>query len=78
MVPCSQRMKFFEKKKKRGSNVKKTILHFVKPIFASLSSGNPSFNVGFPLTGIDKYDIGDGFGHFGLVVDDVSFPGLLL
>ena len=40
----------FREKKKRGSNVKKTILHFVKPIFASLSSGNPSFNVGFPLT----------------------------
>ena len=68
----------FREKKKRGSNVKKTILHFVKPVFASLSSGNLSFNVGFPLTGIDKYDTGDGFGHFGLVVDDVSFPGLLL
>ncbi|RZB51805.1 hypothetical protein D0Y65_048295 [Glycine soja] len=29
--------------------------------------GNLSFNVGFPLTGIDKYDTGDGFGHFGLL-----------
>ena len=39
----------------------------MKPVFASLSSGNLSFNVGFPLTGIDKYETGDGFGHFGLL-----------
>ena len=24
--------------------------------------------------GVDKYDIGTGFGHFGIAVDDVSFP----
>lgn len=24
--------------------------------------------------GVDKYDIGTGFGHFGIAVDDVRFP----
>jgi len=24
--------------------------------------------------GVDKYDIGTAFGHFGIAVDDVSFP----
>lgn len=26
----------------------------------------------FPDYGVDKYDIGAGFGHFGIAVDDVS------
>jgi len=36
-----------------------------------------SFN-NVPDYGIDKYDMGDGFGHIGLAVDDVSLPNLLL
>lgn len=27
----------------------------------------------FPDYGIDKYDIGTGFGHFGVAVEDVSY-----
>ena len=27
----------------------------------------------FPDYGVDKYDIGSGFGHFGIAVEDVSF-----
>ena len=26
----------------------------------------------FPDYGVDKYDIGSGFGHFGVAVEDVS------
>jgi hypothetical protein len=26
--------------------------------------------------GVDKYDIGDGFGHFGIAVEDVSYSFL--
>lgn len=26
--------------------------------------------------GVDKYDIGSGFGHFGIAVEDVSSPTL--
>lgn len=35
-----------------------------------------SINFGFNISdyGVDKYDIGTGFGHFGIAVDDVSIP----
>lgn len=36
---------------------------------------NYSFN-NFPDYGVDKYNIGTGFGHFGIAVEDVSFPTL--
>ena len=31
----------------------------------------------FPVYGVDKYDIGAGFGHFGIAVDDVSLLVLM-
>lgn len=39
----------------------------------------PLINIHFSFNnisdyGVDKYDIGTGFGHFGIAVEDVSFP----
>lgn len=31
-----------------------------------------------PDYGVDKYDIGTGFGHFGVAVEDVSYAKILV